>query len=465
MVASGVGPGEHGESTAIWIINLLAAVPHQIRGNAQGAVPSPDGSLIAFRSSNGPEVGLISADGGDFRSIASAMLNETFGQLQWSPDGKRIGMIVRRIGDPQGTIESIDVSTGRRSEMARVPRPVSFVWLADGRMIVASSDADQGAGTILHEFDTRGRETPIPIGPGSTVAQMSATADGQRLVLVRQNAQSDAYVATIGKNDALEDVRRVTLDDRDDLPSGWLPDSRTILFSSNRNGSLGLFREKIDSPTAEQVAFGPEKQYAAEPTSDGKALVYWSSMEGNAQAHLMRLPVAGGTAETILDAPAASSFHCASAVPECLLATVNNSALELSTFDPHKPGTTLLRKIPLKLGSGKLQWAIDATETSIAFADESGLNLLDLRTGEVSNIPADQLPGSVTGIAAAGKSGWIVTVGSSANNEILLASRSAVRKLWSSQRPVFSPALSPDGKHLLFGGTSTSSNAWLIEHF
>lgn len=465
MVASGVGPGEHGESTAIWIINLLAAVPHQIRGDAQGAVPSPDGSLIAFRSGNSPEIAVIDTDGGNYRKLAAATLNENFGQLQWSPDGTRLGVIVRRIGDPQGTIDAVDLASGKRSPLLTVLRPASFVWLADGRMIVASSSPEGTDNTVLHEFDSRGRETPLPIGSGNTVAQMSATADGTRLVLVRQSAQADAYVAALSRDGTLAEPRRITLDDRDDLPSGWQPSGQVILFSSRRNGSLNLYRQRLDSPTAEQLAFGPEKQYGGEVTSDGKALFYWASAEGAAEARLMKMAPAGGSADAVLQAPATSTFHCAAVKPQCILAKLSGGALELSSFDAQHPNPAPLRSFPIKIAGGTVPWSVDATATSIAFADSGGITILGLNGGEGHVVPADQLGGTVTGIAASGSAGWYVTTASTASNQVLFIGRSGVKKIWNSQRPLFSPALSPDGKNLLFGLTSTSSNAWLIEHF
>src|SRR5689334_13542625 len=100
MVASGVGPGEHGEKSGIWIINVLAATPRQIRGDAEGAVPSPDGSLIAFRNSTGTSnLSIVDPSGEHVRVLATASLREGFGKLQWSPDGKQVAVLLRYVGE------------------------------------------------------------------------------------------------------------------------------------------------------------------------------------------------------------------------------------------------------------------------------------------------------------------------------------------------------------------------------
>lgn len=466
MLASGVGPGEHGEKSGIWIINLLTATPRQIRGNAEGAVPSPDGALIAFRNSNGPEIGVVDVNGENLRTAATATLNETFGQLQWSPNGRRLGMIVRRVGDPQGSIESIEVSSGRRTEIARVPRPRSFVWLADGRLLISSTGSNDSGTSVLYEVDTRGHQAPVPIGAGNTVAQMSATADGKRVVLVRENQQSDAYEATLTSHESLADVRRITLDDRDDFPSGWLADGQTILFASTRNGTLDVFRQAIDSPTADQLASGPEQQFGAEAVSGSKTILYWSSAESSAKMRLMKMPAGGGPADLLFEAPQGSAFHCAAAVQTCFLATMRDANVDLSTFTPDRPERTPLRTVPLKLDSSPLVWAVAADGSKAAFADTAGLSAIDLGTGESWNVPAALFPGRLAGVTAAtNPSTWIVTTTSARDNDVLLVNRSRVLKLWTSPRPIALPALSPDGKRLLFGLTSTSSNAWLIENF
>ena len=465
-MASGVGPGEHGEKSGIWIINLLTATPRQILGNAEGAVPSPDGTLVAFRSSNSPALNVVDVNGENLRTIATATLNETFGQLEWSPDGKRVGVIVRRVGDPQGSIDGVEVSNGRRSEIARVPRPRSFVWLADGRMLVSSTDGSDAGTSVLWEVDKRGNPTQVPIGAGNTVAQMSATADGKRLVLIRENRQSDAYVATITGNDHLADARRVTLDDRDDFPSGWLSDGRAILFASTRNGTLDVFRQAIDSSTAEQMASGPEQQFGAEAVFGGKTILYWSSAEGAAKMRLMKTPAGCGPADVLFEAPQGSSFHCAAAVPTCYLATIRDGKVDLSRFTVDHPERTPAKTLPVQAASGDVVWGVAADGSRAAYADAAGLNVIGLGGGESWNVPAAELPGKLSGVAAGpNPSAWIVTTTSARENDVLLASRARVVKLWTSPRPLASPALSPDGKRLVFGLTSTSSNAWLIENF
>jgi len=464
LLASGVGPAEHGEATGIWIINLLTATPRQILGNAEGAVPSPDGTQVSFRNSTAPQIEIVNAAGENARVLATAALHENFGQLQWSPDGKKVGVIVRRIGESEGTIDSIDVESGKRTEIARVKSPRSFVWLDDGRLIISSAEGETGSETLLHEIDSRGGDTPVSIGAGSTVAQISATADGKKLVLVRKNEQSDAYVGVMGPDEKITNPRRITLDDRDDLPTGWLKDGQTILFSSARNGTLDVFRQQIESLNADQMAAGPGQQFGAEALADGKTVLYWSVDEGSKTMRLMSMPSAGGPAETVLEAPLESSFHCASAVPTCVLSTRQGTRLQFSSFNGHDSKLTPLRSIDADPQTAV--WAIAGDGSSIAVGDKSGFRVVELASGQGWSIPTEKLTGQISGVGpGATASSWLLTTTSVRENGVLLANRSGVRVLQSAAGPLSSPRLAPDGKHVVFGLTSTSSNAWLIENF
>jgi hypothetical protein len=56
------------------------------------------------------------------------------------------------------------------------------------------------------------------------------------------------------RGNRLDNVRRLTLDDRNDLASGWTRDSRTIYFASDRHGTYDVFTQAIEGGTAEAVA-------------------------------------------------------------------------------------------------------------------------------------------------------------------------------------------------------------------
>ena len=93
------------------------------------------------------------------------------------------------------------------------------------------------------------------------VSDLSMTADGRRLVLLRWNAQADVFVAEAeagGKS--MKNPRRLTLEESDDAAWDWTADSRTILFVSLRNGNGDIFKQDISQTDAEVLVATPEDE-------------------------------------------------------------------------------------------------------------------------------------------------------------------------------------------------------------
>jgi Tol biopolymer transport system component len=83
--------------------------------------------------------------------------------------------------------------------------------------------------------------------------------DGKRLAYVKQGWQPDVYVARIESNGIrLQAPRLLTLDERQDLPWAWTPDSKQVIFGSDRDGSFHLFRQSPEQTTPELLVGGKE---------------------------------------------------------------------------------------------------------------------------------------------------------------------------------------------------------------
>ena len=101
------------------------------------------------------------------------------------------------------------------------------------------------------------------------------TSDGMHLVALKGLVQADVYVGDIVEH-RLENPRRLTFNDRDDFASDWTPDSHYVLFASNRNGSMDIFRQGVDERTAEALIAGPEDKLSLHLSPDGQWLMYFA---------------------------------------------------------------------------------------------------------------------------------------------------------------------------------------------
>ena len=107
-----------------------------------------------------------------------------------------------------------------------------------------------------------------------------SSADASRLAYVSQVHQGDVYVAGFASNTGLIDApRRLTLDDRYDIPTAWTADSTAVVFYSNRNGTSDIFTQRLDSDVAEPVVVSPGDQDLPRVTSDGRWVLYTDSSQ------------------------------------------------------------------------------------------------------------------------------------------------------------------------------------------
>ncbi len=258
------------------------------------------------------------------RKIVEAGAEDSFVELAWSPDGERLAYGKWHSG-PEGeafSIESIHLESGRTNVALSDPRLwqdwrgiLPFSWTPDGRLIYARQELppnDQSSNLWalpidLDSGETLGAPARVTQLPGCNFQDLFVTADGHKLSYLLERHQSDIYVGELRDEGAtLMNVRRLTLDERSDKPGAWMPDSREVLFHSNRGGSWALWRQGLEETDPEVIASTSEEVYAVVDAS-GSWILHWSSGDP------MRLPVTGGPSERVLTtswAPEARDTCC-----------------------------------------------------------------------------------------------------------------------------------------------------------
>ena len=78
-------------------------------------------------------------------------------------------------------------------------------------------------------------------------------------MLLKATYQSQVYLGELAAGGTrMNPPRRLTNDEAFDLPTAWTPDSKAVLFDSNRNGTVGIFKQGISQETSEPVVTGPQ---------------------------------------------------------------------------------------------------------------------------------------------------------------------------------------------------------------
>jgi len=177
--------------------------------------------------------------------------------------------------------------------------------LSDGSIVFTS---DRGGSTALFLCDrggvgARALFTPETAGTG-TADSDPAPCGADRIVFARGTAEGrDLYVA--GRDGG--GLRRLTRDPADDGAPCALPDGRTIVFTSERQGARRLFR--LDADAADPEATATPLLPAAETLDDAPACLPDGSIlfarvapGGRSQVFQIRFGTQGPVARQITDA-------------------------------------------------------------------------------------------------------------------------------------------------------------------
>lgn len=194
---------------------------------------SPDGNLIAFHSAREPSgLYVMEATGENPRRLSDIGYHPS-----WSPDGKEIVVGAEWVG----------VHSNKRTSP-------SALWVIS---------VESGAKRLLTEGDA---------------AQPSWSPGGGRIAYWYWSTEGRGDIATIPA--AGGKPVKITAEDSVDWNPVWSPDGKYIYFSSDRGGSMNLWRIAVDERTGEALG-APEavptpSRYALSVSfsRDGKSLIY-----------------------------------------------------------------------------------------------------------------------------------------------------------------------------------------------
>ena len=488
-------------------ISVLTGGVQDIANDGSDAEVSPDGQQIVYVDGQNKEIKLAGSHGESPRTFFRAPDGELVGSAHWLPGGKRIGYLRAKAGAAEAEIETRDLRGGDvRSVLESTANSIAFA--PDGHVFYTTTETSPQQLASLWSvaldpttWARAGQPVKLSTWPGVVAAEpLTISADGRRLVLTKQFAQSDVYLLGLDADgSATAAPRQLTTDTQVDWPSQWSRDGSSFLFFSNRTGALRAFRQPIAAETPEPIVTGAGHVRSPQVTADGKWIVYLEMTAGPDAARIMRVPVAGGPAEQVLavsshletatmrffaPGPGTSGIG-AHAFPDlrcpaqwdgsCVLAEVRADKTQqkthvvLSTFDP---ATGRMRELAVLPGeSADLTfWDVTPDGSAIAFGEFAWgggdrFTLLHPATGETRVVRLQHFKNvSDLAWAADGRSLFATTTtirGAEVIHVMLDGTTHLVRAFQSLT--VQNPRPSADGRSLLVGILSTSSNAWVIE--
>jgi hypothetical protein len=319
------------------------------------------------------------------------------------------------------------------------------------------------------------------------VAAISATADGKRIAYTKHSLQPDVYVAELnGARNRLGTPKRLTLDERLDFPFAWTPDSKAVLFESDRDGAYHIYKQAIDQTVPERLERGDAQAMAPRLTPDGASVLYviWPKVgESSAPDGLMRMPLAGGPPQVLVAQETIGNVQCTS-LPStfCLYDVRTKDQISFFRVDPTTGKSEELPQLKIQGDlSYAYNWSLSPDGKILATAKREGWAMGAFSAQAAPSITfvsvADGSKRAVGVPAWAGvnsidwdvdgRSVWApvyTTTGAWALLKIDLQGRATTMR--EDSRMTIGRAIpAPDGKHGAFWKASGSSNVWMLERF
>ncbi len=483
-----------GGRTSAWVMSVLGGPPRKLRDDADVGSPSPDGSQVLFLAGTkfallAQEIWVMGAQGEDPRKLATAPENDWFWWPIWSPDGQRIAYLRFHVlpGKWEGSIESCDLKGGQPTlvvsnpKLSGIPNPW---WLPDGRMLFTTQEPEPNLGNSgLWEIrvDSENgkpidRPRRITTWAGCEAGIVSGTSDGKQIAIMRRNFQADVYLAELeATGRPFRNLHRLTLDDRNDFPSAWTPDSRSVLFYSDRNGKWDIFKQALDQNSAEPIVAGPGNRRNPVMSTDGSWILYLQDAS-DGTTRIMRVPVSAGPPQLVLEGRGVDDLSCArSPAALCVLGEVTGDRTQLvfTAFDPVGGRGRELTRVNLRQPVEQFLWRLSPDGSRIAFTEfdnrESRIQLLPLTGGEVHEVTVKGRIGLASLDWTTDGKGFFVSSYSMADPTLFTCDmQGRTEVLWQQKGSVLTDTRgipAPNGRYLALRCWTTESNVWMLEGF
>ena len=376
----------------VWRVSVLTGTMSKLRDDARHASVSPDGAHILYIDGEAHGLWITGPNGEAPRQVVAIDPSDSLSGICWSPTGQQFAYIVSR-RQPAGTantlIETRDVQGAHQPTVLISNENVvtSFTkaplwWLPDGRLIysLVGSNANQRESDLwaltVDPATGKPRREPEQLTnwAGFEAADISASSDGKRLVVIKYHSENSIYIAQLESN-RLGKPEPLVTDTWAPRVDTWSADSRAVYLSSDRSGSSAIYRQDIHEQVSKSVVSGPEDYYQGRLSSDGVLLLYTAHARAEVSDRLMSMPVEGGLPAVLARVNGDYDYECTLPPSEaCVLSEQKGNELHFYSLDPKRGPATQ----PFK-STGKVRdWSLSPDGRQIALVEEEDMSQIQI---------------------------------------------------------------------------------------
>jgi Tol biopolymer transport system component/DNA-binding winged helix-turn-helix (wHTH) protein len=210
----------------------------------------------------------------------------------WSPDGLSLAFF--RHSESATTVEVIPALGGSERQVYTLPvnsvwEYGGLTWSSDGAALIFPEQRIPGGASRLVELSLNNHATRFLTTPSSNWngdSMPAVSPDGKMLAFARGSEQSTRDIFVMKLPDGTP--HQLTTDAHLILGLVWTPGGSSIVFSSNRGGSLGLWRVSANGGPPERDLAGTDGAYWPTVSKHGDLLAY---SHGSASWSIASIPL------------------------------------------------------------------------------------------------------------------------------------------------------------------------------